>query len=135
MYEHHTEPLASPDVFARRLMYHTLVVLGILLISLAIGVIGYHFLENLSWLDALLNASMILGGMGPVDKLQTSAGKIFASFYALYSGVILLASFGVLAAPIFHRFMHRFHLELEDEDDDDAPDKVEQAMVDKNPSD
>lgn len=72
--------------------------------------LGYHFLESLSWIDALLNASMILGGMGPVTPLQTNAGKIFASFYAIYSGVILLASVGVLAAPIFHRFLHRFHL-------------------------
>ena len=72
--------------------------------------IGYRFLENLSWIDALLNASMILGGMGPVTPLQTNAGNIFASFYAIYSGVILLASVGVLAAPIFHRFLHHFHL-------------------------
>lgn len=135
MYEHHKQPLASQSVFARRLILNTLVVFGILFISLVIGICGYHFLENLSWLDALLNASMILGGMGPVDTLHTSAGKIFASFYALYSGVILLASFGVLAAPIFHRFMHRFHLELEDEDEDNVPDTVEQAIVDKNPSD
>jgi hypothetical protein len=134
MYEHHKQPLASREVFARRLTINSLVVLGMLFISLAFGILGYHFLENLSWLDALLNASMILGGMGPVDTLHTSAGKIFASFYALYSGVILLASFGVLAAPIFHRFMHRFHLDLEDEDEDKVPDKVEQAIVDKNPS-
>jgi hypothetical protein len=78
--------------------------------SLGIGMAGYHFLESLSWLDSLLNASMILGGMGPVNPLQTAAGKIFASFYALYSGVVLLAAVGILVAPIFHRFLHRFHL-------------------------
>ena len=82
----------------------------LLLVSLAIGMLGYHFFENLSWIDSLLNASMILGGMGPVSPLQTNAGKIFASFYAIYSGVILLASVGILIAPIFHRFLHRFHL-------------------------
>ena len=82
--------------------------------SLLIGMVGYHFLESLSWIDSLLNASMILGGMGPVNPLQTDAGKIFASFYALYSGIILLASVGILVTPIFHRFMHRFHLELEE---------------------
>ena len=71
--------------------------------------------ESLSWIDSLLNASMILGGMGPVNPLRTNAGKVFASFYALYSGIILLASVGILATPIFHRFMHRFHLELEDD--------------------
>ncbi|MGZ9222128.1 MAG: hypothetical protein ACXW4Q_08470, partial [Anaerolineales bacterium] len=70
---------------------------------------------SLSWIDSPLNASMILGGMGPVNELRTNAGKVFASFYALYSGIILLASVGVLAAPIFHRFMHRFHLEFEDD--------------------
>lgn len=87
-------------------------IIGLILLafSLGIGMFGYHFLENLSWIDSLLNASMILGGMGPVNPLQTNAGKIFASFYAIYSGVILLASVGILATPIFHRFLHKFHL-------------------------
>ena len=110
MYEHHKQPLASRKVFARRLMRNGLIGLTLLAISLVIGILGYHFLEDLSWLDSFLNASMILGGMGPVNPVKTNAGKIFASFYALYSGVVLLASVGVLAAPIFHRFLHRFHL-------------------------
>jgi hypothetical protein len=110
MYEHHKQPLAKPEVFARRLMKNGLIGTVLLFFSLGIGVIGYHFLENLSWIDSLLNASMILGGMGPVNPLQTTAGKIFASFYALYSGVVLLASVGILATPIFHRFLHHFHL-------------------------
>ena len=111
MYEHHKQPLANRKTFVRRVGINGLVAAGILFVSLGIGVLGYHFLEDLPWIDALLNASMILGGMGPVAPLHTNAGKIFASFYALYSGVILLASVGVLAAPIFHRFMHRFHLQ------------------------
>lgn len=110
MYEHHKQPLAKRSVFAKRLAWNGLIGLLFLLFSLAMGMLGYHYLENLSWIDALLNASMILGGMGPVDRVQTNAGKIFASFYALYSGVVLLAAVGILAAPIFHRFMHRFHL-------------------------
>ena len=110
MYEHHKQPLASRKVFARRLMRNGLIGLTLLAISLFIGILGYHFLEDLSWLDSFLNASMILGGMGPVNPVKTNAGKRFASFYALYSGVVLLASVGVLAAPIFHRFLHRFHL-------------------------
>jgi hypothetical protein len=110
MYEHHRQPLASKKVFARRLALNGLIGLLLLTFSLAFDVLGYHFLESLSWMDSLLNASMILGGMGPVNSLQTNAGKIFASFYAIYSGVILLASVGVLATPIFHRFMHHFHL-------------------------
>jgi len=115
MFEHHKQPLASESEFRRRMLRFGLITAGIILFSLGIGMIGYHYLESLSWLDSLLNASMILGGMGPVNALHTNAGKIFASFYALYSGIILLASVGVLAAPVFHRFMHRFHLELEDD--------------------
>jgi hypothetical protein len=115
MFEHHTQPLATQAEFAQRMLRYSLVTAGIILFSLVIGMVGYHYLESLSWIDSLLNASMILGGMGPVNALQTDAGKIFASFYALYSGIILLASVGVLATPVFHRFMHRFHLELEDE--------------------
>jgi len=94
---------------------YALVTAGIILFSLGIGMIGYHYYESLSWIDSLLNASMILGGMGPVNPLQTNAGKLFASFYALYAGIILLASVGVLATPIFHRILHQFHLELEND--------------------
>ena len=110
MYEHHKQPLASRRVFAQRLGCNGLIGLLLLGFSLGIGMLGYHFLENLSWIDSLLNASMILGGMGPVSLLKTEAGKFFASFYAVYSGVILLASVGVLITPIFHRFLHHFHL-------------------------
>lgn len=114
-FEHHTQPIATRAEFTRRMLRFSLFAAGIILFSLCIGILGYHYLESLSWIDSLLNASMILGGMGPVNNLQTNAGKIFASFYALYSGIVLLASVGVLGAPIFHRFMHRFHLELEDD--------------------
>lgn len=115
MFEHHKQPLASQSEFAQRMVRFGLLAAGVILFSLGIGILGYHYLESLSWIDSLLNASMILGGMGPVNTLQTNAGKVFASFYALYSGIILLASVGVLVTPIFHRFMHRFHLELEDD--------------------
>jgi len=115
MFEHHSEPLASQREFRRRMLQYSLFTAAIILFSLGIGVIGYHYYEPLSWIDALLNASMILGGMGPVGELQTNAGKIFASFYALYSGIVLLASVGVLAAPIFHRVLHRLHLDIEGE--------------------
>jgi len=113
MYEHHKQPLASRKVFIRRLAFNCLIGAAMIFIALGIGVLGYHFLEGLSWIDSLLNASMILGGMGPVNQLQTVAGKLFASFYALFSGVVFIAAMGVLAAPIFHRFMHRFHLEVD----------------------
>ena len=110
MYEHHKQPLASRQVFVRRVLTNGLIGAAMIFIALGIGILGYHFTEGLSWIDSLLNASMILGGMGPVNALQTTAGKLFASFYALFSGVIFIAAMGVLAAPIFHRFLHHFHL-------------------------
>ncbi|HMB23208.1 MAG: hypothetical protein ACM33V_05675 [Chloroflexota bacterium] len=114
-FESHTQPMATRAEFTRRIVRYSMATVGIILFSLGVGVLGYHYFESLPWIDALLNASMILGGMGPVDAVRTNAGKIFASFYALYSGIVLLASVGVLATPIFHRFLHRFHLELGDD--------------------
>lgn len=82
--------------------------------SLGLGMAGYHSFAGLSWIDSLLNASMILTGMGPVDPMPNSAAKLFASFYALFSGIVFLSSAAILIAPVFHRFLHRFHLELEE---------------------
>jgi len=110
MYEHHTEPLLAWPQFLRRLGQHGLAAAVVVCLSLGMGILGYHSLEGLSWTDALLNASMILGGMGPVDMLHTEAGKLFASFYALYSGVAFLVTAGILVAPIAHRLLHRLHL-------------------------
>ncbi len=115
MYEHHNEPLLPHSVFMRRMIRHGTLVIGIIAGSLGFGVLGYHLLEGWPWMDALLNAAMILGGMGPVDEVRTQAGKLFASFYALYSGLVFLVIAGVLFAPLFHRFLHHFHLEFEDE--------------------
>jgi hypothetical protein len=114
MFEHRQQPLLSPREFLFRQLIYFLIALGIITGSLVLGVLGYHFLENLSWIDSLVNASMILGGMGPVNELHTNAGKLFASFYALYSGIVFLVSVGVILAPLYHRFLHRFHLETED---------------------
>ena len=114
--ERRHEPLASPRVFIRRVAAYFVVAVVIIGFSLGIGVLGYHYFENLSWLDSLLNASMILGGMGPVNPLRTEAGKLFASFYALFSGMVFLVAVGVLIAPIFHRFLHTFHIAEEDVD-------------------
>jgi hypothetical protein len=85
---------------------------SVLAVALGIGIVGYHVWGGLPWLDALVNASMILGGMGPVDPITSADGKWFASFYALFSGVVLLGSVGVLFAPVIHRFLHHFHLEV-----------------------
>ena len=77
--------------------------------SLFAGICGYHFTENLSWLDSFLNAAMILGGMGPVEVVQTPGGKVFAGFYALYSGLVFLVAVGIILAPMVHRMLHTFH--------------------------
>ena len=111
MFEHKTEPLLGRRAFYGRLTRSFGVTLLIVAVSLAMGAAGYHFCGGLSWLDALLNAAMILTGMGPVDPMTTAAGKLFATFYALYSGIAFLTMMAVLASPVVHRFMHKFHLE------------------------
>lgn len=114
MFEHHKQPLLSPREFLIRQLIYLLAAFLIIVGSLALGMVGYHFLEKLTWIDSLVNAAMLLGGMGPVNQLHTVGGKLFASFYALYSGIIFLVIVGVIFAPIYHRFLHRFHLEMED---------------------
>ena len=105
------KPLASPQVFLRRLLESTLLGLGLVVISLVVGMAGYHAFVGLSWIDSFLNASMILSGMGPVNSPTTSGGKLFAGVYALYSGFAVLVIAGLMFAPVVHRFLHRFHLE------------------------
>lgn len=109
MYEtRHQPPLASA-LFTRRVIGHVLVVVGLLGISLGIGMLGYAKLEKLSWMDAFLNASMLLGGMGPVNPPQTPEGKFFAGCYALYAGLVFIAAAALIFAPILHRLLHHFH--------------------------
>ena len=109
-YEHKSKPLLPWRTFVSRLTLHFLGSVCLIFGALGIGVIGYHGFEKLPWIDSLLNASMILGGMGPVDPVKTTAGKLFASFYALFSGIVFLVAVGVIFAPLFHRFLHKFHL-------------------------
>jgi hypothetical protein len=109
MYEKAKEPLAAAPLFARRVLRHTAVAAGVIVLSLAAGLVGYHHFEGLPWIDALLNASMLLGGMGPVDALHTTPGKLFASAYALYCGLVVILTTGILLAPFLHRLMHHFH--------------------------
>jgi len=111
-FEHRGEPLLPWRLFLLRRVGKTLVATAaIIAVSLIIGILGYHLIEGMGWLNAFLNASMILGGMGPVDTLHTTAGKLFAGFYALYSGLVLVGTAGLLLAPFMHRLLHRFHLE------------------------
>ena len=114
VFEHHKQPLLSPRDFIKRQLVYLVAAVVIIAGSLLLGILGYHYFENLAWIDALVNAAMILGGMGPVNELHTTAGKMFASFYALYSGIVFLVSVGVILAPLYHRFLHRFHLGMED---------------------
>ena len=111
MFERRKDPLISRQAFLKRVVRYALIAFAIDAGSLLIGVIGYHTLEGFSWVDSLLNAAMLLGGMGPLNELHTVPGKLFASFYAIYSGVIFLVVAGILLAPVIHRFMHHFHLE------------------------
>jgi hypothetical protein len=110
-YEHRTQPVLPRKLFITRILYHVLLAFSVIGVSLAIGVVGYHFLAGLIWIDALMNAAMILGGMGPVNEITSGSGKLFATFYALYAGVAFLAIAAVLVAPFAHRLLHRLHLE------------------------
>jgi len=112
MYEHRTNLLLSRAEFLRRVAGHRLLARIVVAFALAIGILGYHFIGQLSWIDSLLNASMILGGMGPVDPLKSDAAKFFASFYALFSGLAFIGIASLMLAPFAHRLLHRFHLEI-----------------------
>lgn len=113
MYEHRTEPLLPRRAFLGRLATSAALGFAIVAVSLLIGMVGYHLFVGLSWIDAFLNAAMLLGGMGPIDPPKTAAGKLFSGLYALYCGFAVLGIAGVVFAPVFHRFLHRFHLEGE----------------------
>jgi hypothetical protein len=110
-FERRTEPLLPFRLFLGRLVTSAGIGLAIVAVSLLIGMAGYHFIVRLGWMDAFLNASMLLGGMGPIDPPKTAGGKLFSGLYALYCGFAVLGIAGVVFAPIFHRFLHRFHLE------------------------
>lgn len=113
MYEHRTEKLLSSREFAKRVLRHLAVALFAIGGALAIGISGYHYFGGLGWIDALLDASMILGGMGPVNPLTTNEAKLFASSYALFSGLIFIGIVGVLIVPFLHRLLHSLHVDDE----------------------
>jgi hypothetical protein len=115
-FERRQDPLAPIPVFVKRLIASLAIALALIAFALAIGIVGYHSLGNLGWVDSLLEASMILGGMGPVNTLTGDGVKIFASLYALFSGLIFIAVMGVVLSPIVHRFLHKFHVDEEDGD-------------------
>jgi hypothetical protein len=113
MYEHKKQPLASKRTYYKRIGRSVLLAFVVLFISLLIGVVGYRYANKMEWLDALLNASMILSGMGPLGPIAEDKGKWFASFYALFSGIVFITNIGLILAPAIHRIMHRLHVEDE----------------------
>lgn len=120
MFEHHSKPLIAQAAYHRRLIGAAGLALLLIGVSLLAGMVGYRELEGMSWVDAYLSAAMILSGMGPVGAPLSTAGKLFAGTYALYSGFVALICVGVIGAPVLHRFLHRFHIEENIEQDVDA---------------
>lgn len=116
-FEHRSKRLLPRRRFLGRLARFSGLAAAVVACSLAIGAFGYHRFAHLPWIDALLNAAMILTGMGPVDRMETVAGKLFASAYALFSGIAFVSMIALLFLPLIHRFFHALHLELEDTDD------------------
>ncbi len=116
MYERRHESLLPMRLFIRRVIRNSLFALALVIGSLGLGILGYEIFGGLNFIDALLNAAMLLGGMGPVNVISSTAGKLFASFYALFAGLVFLVAAGVFFAPIYHRFLHRFHLDVKEEE-------------------
>jgi hypothetical protein len=104
-------PLLPPRKFVRRWLKYTFIACNLMATALGLGILGYHWIAKFSWIDAFLNAAMILTGMGPVGELKTDPAKIFASCYALFSGIVFLSGASVAVAPLFHRLLHRFHIQ------------------------
>ena len=114
MFEHKHQKIAPFSVFIRRLVVSAGIAILLILFALFIGIAGYHWIAGLTWIDSLLNASMILGGMGPVNQLTSTGGKVFASVYALFSGLVFIAVMGVVFSPVLHRMLHKFHMDDKD---------------------
>lgn len=114
-FEHRAQPVIPLHQFIIRLAHSGIIALTLIAVSLFIGMVGYHIFEGLSWIDAFLNASMLLGGMGPVNIPVTLCGKLFAGLYALYCGLAVILVAGIILAPVAHRILHRFHMESRDQ--------------------
>ena len=113
MFEHRNQPPITRAEFHKRVLRRLALALGFVGAALGAGMLGYHVFGGLEWVDSLLDASMILGGMGPVHELNSDGAKVFASFYALFSGLAFIGIAGFLLAPFLHRMMHRFHSDEE----------------------
>jgi len=114
MYERKHQKLAPRSVFIKRVFIHIMLAILLVALALSLGISGYHWIGGLSWVDSLYEASMILGGMGPFNQIRSSGAKIFASGYALFSGLVFIALMGIILAPVVHRLLHRFHADERD---------------------
>ena len=114
MYERRTDELAPRKVYFKRLLGSLAIALAVIVAGLLVGIAGYHYLAGFNWIDSLLEASMILGGMGPVNPLTSDGAKIFAAIYALFSGLVVLALMGIMLSPVVHRVLHKFHVDEKD---------------------
>ena len=114
MYEQKNQKIAPVSVFMRRMVVHIVMAILLSAVALFMGIAGYHWIAGLGWADSLLEASMILGGMGPVSPVTTTGAKIFASGYALFSGLVFIALIGIILAPAVHRMLHTFHADEND---------------------
>lgn len=121
-WEKRSDKLAPLPVFLRRMLTAVALTMAVVAVGLVLGMAGYTLLEHMGWIDAFENASMILSGMGPVEGMRTDAGKIFAGAYAIFSGIVVIASTSFLLAPVLHRVLHRFHIE-----DDQTPEPKKPA--------
>ena len=110
MYESKHQALAPRNVFYGRMMRMALIAFMLTMLCLLIGILGYHYIGHLVWIDALHNASMILSGMGPVADITNVSGKLFSSAYALFSGVAFITNIGIFLSPVIHRFLHKMHV-------------------------
>lgn len=115
-FEGRRDRLAPVSVFVKRLIGLLFIALALIGVALLIGVAGYHYFAGFDWVDSLLEASMILGGMGPINQLPTDGAKIFASAYALFSGLLFIAVMGLVLSPVVHRILHKFHVDEKDVD-------------------
>ena len=118
-FEHHKEPLVSKKVFIQRVARCVMVSSLLLTGSILIGAGVYHYVEGFSWVDAMMNAIMIMTGLGLVDTLHTTPAKIFTCFYAILTAVVFYMVLAIIFAPLIHRFLHEFHLELGKEDENE----------------
>jgi hypothetical protein len=120
MYEHRRQPLIPLAEFARRMGWNAACALLLMAVSLSGGACGYHWLAQMGWMDSLHNAAMVLTAMGPVEKMPSAAAKLFETAYALFSAAVFLTTFTLLVAPLAHRFLHRFHLAADEEQEPGA---------------